>query len=436
MKTIFSILFLSVFMTSINAQTAKDFADVWDKHHISKIQPSNVRHADLKKYLEQLKKLDVKVEEVGRSFANREIYQVEWGKGATKIFMWSQMHGDEPTATSALIDMFAFLQKNRELKWVKNLEEKLTIRAIPMLNPDGAEMYNRRNYQYIDINRDAIGLKSPEARLLKSLRDEWSPNIGFNLHNQQELTTVGNTDKQAAISFLAVLGNAENVTNDGHERNKRLIAMMYLNLIQFIPGHIGRYTDAYTPTAFGDTFSAAGTPTILIETGALHTQDELYLVKMNFVAFLTALNGLADGSEAKANGAFYDVIPANGSGGIYNVIFKNASIVNISEPILPFTSDIGLKGERRREQHLGSMFIREIGDLSRFTGLDEYDASGFYVAPGWEKIKVGGRGELLFYKKTRQIDWTVENLREAFPPDAIFSLGRWIKGEKVLPKIR
>lgn len=436
MKIIFSILLLSVFMMSINAQTAKEFAELWDKHHISKIQPSNVRHADLKKYLEQLKKLDVKVEEVGKSFAGREIYQIEWGKGATKVFMWSQMHGDEPTATSALIDMFAFLQKNRETKWVKNLEEKLTIRAVPMLNPDGCEMYNRRNYQYIDINRDAVGLKSPEAQLLKSLRDEWSPNIGFNLHNQQELTTVGNTNKQAAISFLAVLGNAENVTNDGHERNKRLIAMMMLNLNQFIPGHIGRYIDSYNPTAFGDAFSAAGTSTILIETGALHAHEELYLVKMNFIAFLTALNGLATGSEANMNSSYYDAISANSSGRIYNVIFKNAQIVNISEPVLPFTADIGLKGERRREQHLGSMFIREIGDLSAYSGLDEYNASGFYVAPGWEKIKVGGRGEFLFYKKTRQIDWTVENLREKFPPDAIFSLGKWVKGENVLPKIK
>ena len=83
-------------------KTPKEFADEWDKHHISKILPSNARHKDVQNYLEQLKKLGIKVEEVGRSYANREIYQMEWGKGKTKVFMWSQMHGDEPTATSAL----------------------------------------------------------------------------------------------------------------------------------------------------------------------------------------------------------------------------------------------------------------------------------------------------------------------------------------------
>ena len=436
MKIIFPVFLIIFFMTSIKAQTAQTFAVVWDKNHISKIQPSNVRHADLKKYLDELKKLDVKVEEVGRSFANREIYQMEWGKGATKVFMWSQMHGDEPTATSALIDLFAFLQKYREVKWVKNLSEKLTIRAVPMLNPDGAEIYTRRNLQSIDINRDAINLQTPEARLLRSLRDAWQPHIGFNLHNQQELTTVGPTSNQAAISFLAVSGNAQNFTSEGNERNKRLIVMMLLNLGQFIPGHIGRYTDDYTPTAFGDTFSAAGTPTILIETGALHPFDELYLVKMNFIALLTALDGLATGSEAKMNAAIYDTIPANGSGRIYNVIFRNASIINAPELDLSFSADVGLKNERRREQSVGSMFVREIGDLSRYVGLDEYDASSFYIASDFDKIRVGAVGEFLFYKKSRQIDWTAENLREKYPPDAIFSLGKWVKGEKVVRKIK
>src|SRR5258707_12948590 len=100
-----------VLSTHANAQTPEKFGQIWEKEHIVTLFPSNVRHVDLKKYLEQLKKLGLKVDEVGRSYANREIYQVEWGTGPLKIFMWSQMHGDEPTATSAMIDMFAFLQK-------------------------------------------------------------------------------------------------------------------------------------------------------------------------------------------------------------------------------------------------------------------------------------------------------------------------------------
>ena len=38
-------------------------------------------------------------------------------------------------------------------------------------------------------------------------------------------------------------------------------------LSDFIPGHIGRYSDDYEPRAFGDNFQTWGTSTILIETG-------------------------------------------------------------------------------------------------------------------------------------------------------------------------
>src|SRR5436309_2217579 len=163
------VLALCAFSMTFFSQTTDRFASDWDKEHMSTLLPSNVRHEELKKYLDGLKKLGLTVNEVGRSFANREIYQVEWGKGPLKIFMWSQMHGDEPTATSALVDMFAYLQKNRDKDWIKKIADAVTVRAVPMLNPDGAETYQRRNWQGVDINRDAIDLKTPEARLLKKL---------------------------------------------------------------------------------------------------------------------------------------------------------------------------------------------------------------------------------------------------------------------------
>ncbi|MGH7782712.1 MAG: M14 family zinc carboxypeptidase, partial [Candidatus Binatia bacterium] len=110
-----ALTFLLLFPMTLLAQTTAALADIWDKQHVSHIMPSDVHHKDLQKYLEGLKKIGVKVEEVGRSYQNREIYQAEFGNGPLKVFMWSQMHGDEPTATSALIDMLTFLQNNRQL---------------------------------------------------------------------------------------------------------------------------------------------------------------------------------------------------------------------------------------------------------------------------------------------------------------------------------
>jgi hypothetical protein len=303
-----------------------------------------------------------------------------------------------------------------------------------MLNPDGAELFQRRNLQGIDINRDAAALETPEGRLLKKLRDEWSPDIGFNLHNQNSLTTVGNTPKQATISFLAVLGNAEGKTNNGHERNKRVCAVMISALETFIKGHIGRYDDTYNPRAFGDMISAWGTPVILIETGALHNKDEMFLVKLNFVAYLAAFQSLVDKSERNASAKIYENLPFNSSGNLYNFIFRNANIINFAESSEPFTADISINAERRRADEVAPTYIREIGDLSIFSALDEYDAKDFYLVQKSGLLRNGAGGEFLFYKKTRQIDWTAKDLEKAFPPDAVFSNGKWTRGEKLLPK--
>ena len=429
-------LLATILPMNVYSQTAEKFADFWEKEHISKIFPSDVRHDDLKKYLESLKKLGLSVNEVGRSNANREIYQVEWGKGPLKVFMWSQMHGDEPTATSALMDMFATLQKHHDKDWVKKIAETMTIRAVPMLNPDGEEMYQRRNLQGIDINRDALDLKTPEARLLKQLRDDWNPAIGFNLHNQGSLTTAGRSPNQATISLLVVFGDAAKTVSEGQERNRRITSGIVTALQRFIPGHIARYSDEWTPTAFGDNFGAWGTPTILIETGALYGKDEMYLVKLNFVAFLTALESLATGSEKTQDTSAYLTLSENSSGGLVNFVFRHANIINAGDTAAGEPTDISAVTERRRASFAAPTTIRGVGDLGGLRGLEEYDASSFNVVQRFGKVKSGELAEFFFYRKDRMVDWASLDLEKQFPPDAIFSTGKWFKGEGVVPKVK
>ena len=420
------------------AQTAEKLAAAWDSEHVTTMMPSDMRQPDVKRYVDDLKKRGLKVEQVGVSFQNREIYQVEWGKGPLKVFMWSQMHGDEPTATAALVDMFSYLQKHRGDPEIKQVESALTIRAVPMLNPDGAELFQRRSSQDIDINRDALDLTTPEARLLKQLRDTWMPDVGFNLHNQQSLTSVGSSPFQAAISVLVVYGDAAKTTSPGLERNVRVTSAIVNALAKFIPGHIGRYGDEYTATAFGDNFTAWGTPTILIETGALHGKDEMYLVKLNFVAFLTALESIASGSEKQESPLPYQSLTANGSGNLVNYIFRNANVVNISS--IPGssasigTADLACVTERRRASFVQPTYIRGMGSLGGLRGLEEYDTSAFNVVQRWGRTRTGELAELLFYRRDRNVDWTSTELEKQFPPDAIFSQGKWFKGAGVVPK--
>lgn len=260
------------------------------------------------------------------------------------------------------------------------------------------------------------------------------PDMGFNLHNQGALTTVGNTNKQATISLLAVSGSPEGKSSEGHERNKRLCAVMIDALSGFIKGQIGRYDDTYNPRAFGDMISAWGTPVVLIETGAFHGKDEMFLIKLNFVAYLSALQAIVDGSEKKADAKLYETLPFNDSGDLFNVIFRNANVVNFSQSIEPFTADVAANAERRRAGENAPFYVQEIGDLSVNAGLDEYDARDFYLVHKKGNLRVGASGEFLFYKRSRKIDWKAKDLEKAFSPDAVFSQGKWMKGAKSLPE--
>jgi hypothetical protein len=415
------------------AQTPQSLFRDWQSEHLTRILPSRVRHADLKKYLDQLRGAGVKVEQVGLSVASREIYQIEWGRGPLRVLMWSQMHGDEPTATSALIDLFAYLQGHRDEPWVRAVAEKLTIRAVPMLNPDGAEMFQRRNLQFIDINRDARTLVTPEGRLLKRLRDEWKPELGFNLHNQNTRTAVGETGRQATISLLAVPADALEGDTPGRVRTKKICAVIYEALAPFIYGHLGRYDDTFNPRAFGDLISQWGTPVVLIETGALEGKSEMDLVQLNFVALAAVLKGLADGGVESANPAVYDALRYNAGGTIFNLIIRRATIVNrlkISDGVVPpFTSDLGINLERGRDEEgqRQRASIQDLGDLGGFTGLSEFDASGYFVTAVQGVLRPGAEAALLFYRRDRLIDWTATDLETRFPPDLVYRDGKWIR---------
>jgi Zinc carboxypeptidase len=414
------------------AQTPRELFDAWRRERVTTQEPAQLRHADLRRHLEDLRAAGVGVREVGRSVAGREIYQMEFGRGPLKVFMWSQMHGDEPTATSALLDLFAYLQRHRSAGWAKLVGERLTLRAVPMLNPDGAELFQRRNLQGIDINRDARALSTPEGRLLKALRDEWRPDIGFNLHNQNPRTAVGDTLRQAAVSLLAVASDEARTDTPGRVRNKKLCGVMIAALSPFIGGHVGRYDDAFNPRAFGDLISQWGTPVILVETGALKGTTGHDLAGYNFVALSAALRALADGSVESESTAAYEALEENG-GGIYDLVVRGGKVVNRvregNAEIPPYAADLALNVESGRglEGRPRRAFVHEIGDLSFARGLEEADARGYYVTVARGTLRQGDEAVLLFYRedKAARVNWHAPDLETRHPPDALFRNGRW-----------
>jgi hypothetical protein len=372
-------------------------ARMWDAEHVSSPVSPLVDHAEVKSRLEAIAATRagvLRVREVGRSLEGREIWDVAFGTGPYVVLMWSQMHGDEPTATSALFDVYEYIRRHEAEPAVRQLLSALTVHTVPMLNPDGAERFQRRNVQSIDINRDALLLQTPEGRLLKSLRDSLKPAVGFNLHNQSWRTTVGKPPKGAAVSLLAVAYDEARSMSEGRLLTRRLGAVVRDALEPFALGRIGRYDESFEIRAFGDNLTLWGTPVLLIETGPWpEANPDPMLVRLNYTALIHALHALANGSVHKADPARYDSLPENEAGGFYTVI-RNVAIIT-GAGIAPFTGDVGLVANRRVRVENGRRLvvvqhsIDDIGDLRTAGGLFEVDGGGKVLMPLLPDAAVG-----------------------------------------------
>ena len=377
----------------------QSLARLWDAEHVSPAISPLVDHAEVKKRIQALAPDQFRVREVGRSLENREIFSVTFGTGPNVVLMWSQMHGDEPTATSALFDLYEYVRRHRSAPHVARLLASHTVHTVPMLNPDGAERFQRRNVQGLDINRDALLLQSPEGQILKRLRDELNPFVGFNLHNQSWNTTTGRPPKPASISLLSVAYDDARSVNEGRLLTKRLGAIVRDAVETLAPGQVGKYDDEFEVRAFGDNITKWGTPVLLIETGPWpDLNPDPALVRLNFVALVRALMSLSDGSVHKADPARYDSLPQNESRGFFYLI-RDVGIR--ASPAIPvFTGDVGIGATRRVRVAEGarrlvvSMSVSDLGDLRTYAGLFEVDGSGKVLAPLQPGAAVGATIDL------------------------------------------
>ena len=375
-----------VIETAIDPQ---ELARIWDAEHVSPALPPLVDHAEIVRRLGAVvaSAPDLfSVEQVGTSVEGRSINHVRVGSGPANILLWSQMHGDEPTATSALFDIFEYLTRHRADAAVARLLSRLTLHVVPMLNPDGAERFTRRNAQSLDINRDALALQSPEGQILKALRDRLSPRVGFNLHNQSWRTSVGTPPKPASISLLSVAFDEPRSNSPGRTLTRKLCAVIRDSLEPFASGQIGRYDDEFEVRAFGDNLTLWGTPVVLIETGPWPSlEPDPPLVRLNFIGIVAALDSLATGQVDKADPQRYETLPMNESKELYLVV-TNATVIN-GAGIKPYAADIGVLATRRvhvadgrRELQLTST-IDDMGDLRTSGALRTVDATGLFAVP-------------------------------------------------------
>lgn len=364
------------------------------RYRVAEISERRFTHDDLWQSLEGiLESPALSVQSIGRSVHGRDIKAVTFGEGPVKVLLWSQMHGNESTATMALADIIRFFAEAEDDPIRNAVALTLSVTMVPMLNPDGAEVFQRENAVGVDINRDARRLATPEARALKGLRDRLEPDFGFNLHDQGARTLVGPGGQQVAIALLAPAASEDRSYGPTRRRAQRLAAYLAAVLDEIIPGRVAKYGDEFNPRAFGDLMQAWGTSTVLIESGAMEDDPQKQELRaVNVAVILSALNSIGTGSYRQANGERYNQLLFNHRIGSDLLILGGQVVMDGSDPMaldiaIQYDDPVAKTGPR----------IVEVGDLAGAVSLDTLSIEGQYIHP--EHTTPDGSNDLTWLKR-------------------------------------
>ena len=342
--------------------------------------------------------------EIGRSELNKPIYKLTLGKGPKNILLWTQMHGNETTGTLSCLDLLKFFENENNCS--HEILSKFTLDIIFMLNPDGAEIWTRRNRLGIDINRDFLAASSIEMQVLKKTASEKKYDLAFNLHDQRTIFGVEGKKEPATLAFLSPSESVDRKVTETRKKSMGLIADIYKEISKLLPNKISRFTDEFYPRSVGDNFQKLGIPTILFEGG--HFPKDYYRQKTRryfTLSLITALYYASIKDEWQKGYELYNEIP-NNSLSFFDIIYRNVRIREDKKE----TVDIGIQYAEKitkGENELSFIAkIEDIGDLSFMYGHEEIDAEGRCIVFADSAIQFPKIGILADFKLD---EWIIVN---------------------------
>ena len=238
----------------LHLQTMNAFLDIQQQLGSKTISGRHITLQSIQRIIQEFG-----AKQIGVSVEKRPIHEIDMGSGPIKIFMWSQMHGNESTSTKGLLDVLCYLKLN------PSILTPFTLKIIPMLNPDGAAAYTRANANQVDLNRDALNQSQPETQILVEIYKTFNPDFCFNLHDQR--TIFGVSGHPCMLSFLAPAADTTKAVTPARSRAMGIIGHVNNALQYYIPNQVGRYDDSFNQNCTGDYFTSQGTPTLLFECG-------------------------------------------------------------------------------------------------------------------------------------------------------------------------
>lgn len=158
-------------------------------------------HAEVLAFLDDLARQspNVRIERLGNSQQGREMPLVlladqgRFDPMRPTVMVVGQQHGNEPAGGEAVLVLAQQFASGPGAA----LLQKVNLVLVPRGNPDGAEHFTRVTANGIDVNRDHLLLRTPEARTLAAITLRYRPQVVLDLH---EFTVGGRwIDKFGAV---------------------------------------------------------------------------------------------------------------------------------------------------------------------------------------------------------------------------------------------
>lgn len=116
MKKILLLLFIPFFTFSQQKNINELLFTQYENYKETSLSKKVFKHKDITPLIEKLKSEDgFRIKELGTSIQNRSISLISIGSGKTSVLLWSQMHGNESTATMAMFDILNYLKQHKEI---------------------------------------------------------------------------------------------------------------------------------------------------------------------------------------------------------------------------------------------------------------------------------------------------------------------------------
>lgn len=336
----------------------------------------------------------------GVSENGQDIPLIKIGSGKKVVLAWSQMHGNESTTTKALFDFIKFISQKQYFQLeIELFLSKYTFYIIPILNPDGAQLYTRENGNKVDLNRDAQDLSQSESKCLRKVFDTVKPELCLNMHDQRSIFGFNN-GKPAAVSFLSPAANKSRSLTDARKVAMEKIVKMNTFLQKHIPEQVGRYDDSYNEACVGDTFQKAGVPTILFEAGHFKQDYQRENTRELIFYALLSLFDIMEDQPITTNYKDYYEIPENIKN--YNdFILRNVRIKSENDPV-----DLAIQYQEvlKNDIIVFNPVIDEIGDLKNRIGHMEKDACGAIIlTKSQDNLTIGSKISKIFAKSDNSV---------------------------------